>query len=94
MQAGAESPQDVNTCFQQALETARRYEALSLELRAAVSLARLWRDQGKRREARDLLIEIYGRFTEGLSTTDVAEAHEILQEIGAAQGGTAAQRQA
>ena len=92
MQAGAESLQDVNTCFQQALEAARRYGTLSLELRAAVSLARLWRDQGKHREARDLLIEVYGRFTEGLSTTDLSEAHAILQEIGAEQGGTAAQR--
>jgi predicted ATPase len=91
MQAGAESIQQVNTCLQQALEAARRYETLSLELRAAVSLARLWRDQGKHREARDLLVEVYGRFTEGLSTTDLTEAHAILQEIRAAQGGTAAQ---
>ena len=92
MQAGAESLQDVNTCLQQALEAARRYGTLSLELRAAVSLARLWRDQGKHREARDLLNEVYGRFTEGLSTTELSEARAILQEMGAEQGGTAAQR--
>jgi predicted ATPase len=55
-----------------------------------VSVARLWRDQGKYREARDLLFEVYGRFTEGLSTTDLSEAHAILQEVGAA--GTGAQR--
>jgi DNA-binding winged helix-turn-helix (wHTH) protein/predicted ATPase len=83
MQAGAESLQDVNACLQQALEAARRYATLSLELRAAVSLARLWRDQGKHREARDLLIEVHGRFTEGFSTGDLAEAHAILQEMGA-----------
>jgi adenylate cyclase len=92
MQAGAESLQDVNTCLQQALEAARRYGTLSLELRAAVSLARLWRNQGKHREARDLLSEVYGRFTEGLSTTELSEARAILQEMGAEQGGTAAQR--
>ena len=91
MLAGAESLQDVNTCLQQALEASRRYGTLSLELRAAVSLARLWRDQGKHREARDLLSEVYGRFTEGLSTTDLSEARAILQETGAEQGGTAAQ---
>jgi tetratricopeptide (TPR) repeat protein len=92
MQAGAESLQDVNTCLQQALEAARRYGTLSLELRAAVSLARLWRNQGKHREARDLLSEVYGRFTEGLSTTELSEARAILQEMGAEQEGTAAQR--
>ena len=54
----------------QALEAARRYATLSLELRPAVSLARLWRDQGKHLEARGLLTEVYGRFTEGLSTPD------------------------
>jgi hypothetical protein len=55
-------------------------------------LARLWRDQGEPREARDLLSEVYGRFTEGLSTTELSEARAILQEMGAEQEGTAAQR--
>jgi adenylate cyclase len=87
-EAGAGSLQDVDTCFQHSLEAARRYATLSLELRAAVSLARLWRDQGKHREARDLLIEVSARFTEGLSTADLVEAHAILQEMGAEQRGT------
>jgi predicted ATPase len=79
--ARAGSLQDVDTCFQQSLEAARRYSALSLELRAAVSLARLWRHRGKHREARDLLIEVSSRFTEGWTAGDPAEAHAILQEM-------------
>ncbi len=70
---------DVESSYQQALEVARRQEALCLELRAAVSLACLWRDQGKQNEARDLLAKIYGRFTEGFGTADLAEANEILK---------------
>jgi predicted ATPase len=81
-EAGAESWQDADTCFLNSLEAARRYSTLSLELRAAVSLARLWGDQRKRRQACDLLIDVSGRFTEGLSTGDLAEAHAILQEMG------------
>jgi predicted ATPase len=76
----------VETCFQQSLEAARRYATLSLELRAAVSLARVWRDHGKRRQACDLLIEVSSKFTEGLSTGDLAEARVILQEL---SGGSA-----
>jgi DNA-binding winged helix-turn-helix (wHTH) protein/predicted ATPase len=70
---------DVESSYQQALEVARGQEALCLELRAAASLARLWRDQGRQNEARDLLAEIYGRFTEGFGTADLAEANEILK---------------
>jgi adenylate cyclase len=88
MQAGAGSLQDVSTCLEQALEAARRYAAPSLELRAAVSLGRLWRDQGKNRESRDLLTEVCGRFTEASSSNDLAEAHAILTAIGAEPGGT------
>jgi tetratricopeptide (TPR) repeat protein len=84
----AASVQDVEICFQQALEAARRYAAVSLELRAALSLARLWRARGKHRESCDLLIEVTGRFNEGLSTGDLAEAHAILQERGAEPKGT------
>jgi predicted ATPase len=84
-EAGAGSLQDVDTCFRRSLEAARRYATLSLELRAAMSLARLWRGQRKQRQACDLLIEVSGRFTEGLSTGDLAEAHAILQEMGASR---------
>jgi tetratricopeptide (TPR) repeat protein len=88
MQAGAESLQEVNACLQQALEAARRYASPSLEPRAAVSLACFWRDQGKHREARDLLIEVSGRFTEGSSSSDLAEARTILEDMGAEAEGT------
>lgn len=80
MKSGTGSPQDVDSCFQQALKLARRYATGSLELRAAVSLAHFWRDQGKHREARDLLVEVYGRFTEGFGTADLVEANAILQQ--------------
>ena len=76
--AGAESLQDVDTCLQQALEAARRYATPSLELRAAVSLARFWRDHGNGCQARELLAGIYTRFSEGFGTADLAEAREML----------------
>ena len=53
----------------------------SLELRAATSLARLWRDQGKRAQARDLLAPVYGWFTEGFDTADLKDATALLQEL-------------
>jgi predicted ATPase len=77
---GNRSFQDVETHFQQALEVARSQNARSLELRAAVSLARLRRDHGERRKAKQLLAEVYGRFTEGFDTPDMAEAQAILRE--------------
>jgi len=70
-------------CFQQALEVARRQQAKALELRAALSLARLWQGQGKRAAACQLLAEIYGWFTEGFDTADLQEAKALLQELGA-----------
>jgi len=66
-------------CFQQALTVARRQQAKSLELRAAMSLARLWQQQGKRAEARELLAPIYGWFTEGFDTADLQEAKTLLE---------------
>ena len=68
-------------CFQQALDVARSQEAKSLELRAAMSLARLWQRQGKRTEACELLAPIYGWFTEGFDTVDLREAKALLDEL-------------
>ncbi len=69
------------TCFQQALDIARTQQAKSLELRAAMSLARLWQQQGKREEARELLAPIYGWFTEGFDTADLREAKALLESL-------------
>ena len=60
---------------------AREQGAKSFELRAATSLARLWRDQGKHTEAHDLLAPVYGWFTEGFDTRDLKEAKAFLQEL-------------
>jgi class 3 adenylate cyclase/predicted ATPase len=67
--------------FERALAVARAQQAKSLELRAAMSLARLWRDQGKREEARALLAPVYGRFTEGFDTLDLKEAKGLLDAL-------------
>lgn len=68
-------------CFERALAVARQQQAKSLELRAATSMARLWRDQGERHRARDLLFQIYGWFTEGLGTSDLREAEALLGSL-------------
>jgi predicted ATPase len=70
-------------CFLTAIEIARRQEGKSLELRATVSLARLWQQQGKKDQARRLLADIYGWFTEGFDTIDLQQAHALLQELSA-----------
>jgi predicted ATPase len=69
--------------FERALAVARHQQAKSWELRAAMSMARLWRDQGKRQEARDLLAPVYGWFTEGFDTLDLKEARALLDELAA-----------
>ena len=69
------------TCFQQALAVARRQQAKSWELRAAMSLSRLWTRQGKRDEARELLAPIYSWFAEGFDTADLQEAKILLEEL-------------
>jgi predicted ATPase len=69
------------TYFERALAVARQQQAKSLELRAAMSLARLWRDQGKVSEARELLAPVYGWFTEGFDTLDLKEAKALLEEL-------------
>jgi predicted ATPase len=67
--------------FERALTTSRKQQAKSWELRASMSLARLWRDQGKVRQARELLAPIYGWFTEGFETRDLKEAKALLDEL-------------
>jgi predicted ATPase len=67
--------------FERALEIAREQQAKSWELRAAMSMARLWRDQGKRQQARELLAPIYGWFTEGFGTRDLKEAKALLEQL-------------
>jgi predicted ATPase len=69
--------------FERALAIARHQQAKSWELRAAMSMARLWRDQGKRNEARELLAPVYGWFTEGFDTLDLKEAKTLLDELAA-----------
>ena len=78
--AGAER-EAAEFAFQRALVISRHQEARSFELRAATSLARLWDEQGKRRQAHDLLAPIYGWFTEGFDTRDLIEAKALLEEL-------------
>ena len=67
--------------FERALSVARQQQAKSWELRAAMSIARLWRDQGKPQQARELLAPVYGWFTEGFDTLDLKEAKTLLEEL-------------
>ena len=69
--------------FERALFVARQQQAKSWELRAAMSLTRLWRDQGKLQQARELLAPVYGWFTEGFDTLDLKEAKALLNELAA-----------
>jgi predicted ATPase len=71
------------THFERALAVSRAQQSKSWELRAAMSMARLWRDQGKRDEARQLLAPVYGWFTEGFDTRDLKDAKALLDELGA-----------
>ena len=72
---------EAEACFQQALDIGRRQEAKSLELRAGMSLSRLWQQQGKRVEAYEVLAPIYGWFTEGFDTADLQEAKALLEAL-------------
>jgi class 3 adenylate cyclase/tetratricopeptide (TPR) repeat protein len=74
-------PEDAARCFERALEMARRWDAKSFELRAATSLARLWRDRGQREDARRALADVYGWFTEGFDTQDLRAAKVLLDEL-------------
>jgi predicted ATPase len=73
--------EEADSCFQKAIEVAREQAAKSFELRASTSLARLWLQLGKRSEARHLLGDIYGWFTEGFDTVDLREAASLLKEL-------------
>ncbi len=72
---------EAEECFLKALDIARKQQAKSLELRAATSLARLWQQQGKQKEAHQMLSEIYGWFTEGFDTKDLQEAKALLDGL-------------
>jgi predicted ATPase len=73
---------EAEDCFRQALSVARQQSAKSLELRAATSLARLWRDHGKQATAYDLLAPVYDCFTEGFGTADLRDAKALLDQLG------------
>jgi class 3 adenylate cyclase/predicted ATPase len=72
---------EAEACFQKAMEIAQRQQAKSLELRAVMSLAKLWQRQGKPKEAHEMLAEIYGWFTEGFDTKDLQDAKALLDEL-------------
>jgi predicted ATPase len=72
---------EAEACFLKAIDIARQQQAKSWELRATTSLARLWQKQGKQREARSILSEIYNWFTEGFDTKDLQEAKELIEEL-------------
>ena len=75
------NPNKVEDCYRQAIKVARWQMAKSLELRATISLSRLWRDQGRRKEAKERLAEVYDWFTEGFETPDLQEAARLLEEL-------------
>jgi adenylate cyclase len=72
---------EAEACFLKAIEIAQHQQAKSWELRASTSLARLWQQQSKQKEAHKLLAEIYGWFTEGFDTADLKEAKALLEEL-------------
>jgi len=82
LQAHPSHTATAEAAVQQALAVARRQQAKSLELRAAMSLARLWQQQGKRAAAYELLAPIYAWFTEGFDTADLQDAKVLLEELG------------
>ena len=83
LEFSAEQHAAAEACFRQALDIARQKQAKSCELRAAMSLARLWQQQGKRAEACELLAPVYGWFTEGFDTADLQDAKALLEALGA-----------
>jgi predicted ATPase len=79
--ASSQAEADAEACFLRAIAIARKQQAKSWELRATTSVARLWQQQGKRGEAQQLLLEVYGWFTEGFDTKDLQEAKALLEEL-------------
>jgi class 3 adenylate cyclase/predicted ATPase len=77
----SQGEEEAEACFHTAIDIAQKQQAKSLELRAVMSLARLWRQQGKKEKARQRLGEIYGWFTEGFDTKDLQEAKALLEEL-------------
>jgi predicted ATPase len=80
---GLEQLEDGQKALAEAIGIARSRQAKAFELRASMSLARLWRDQGKPQQARELLAPVYGWFTEGFDTHDLKEAKVLLDELAA-----------
>ena len=72
---------EAEVCFQKAIEIARQQQGKSWELRAVMSLSRLWQQQGKKKHAHKMLTDIYGWFTEGIATADLKAAHTLLTEL-------------
>jgi predicted ATPase len=81
MQAAQSPAEWAEACFRQALTVARRQQAKTWELRATVSLCRLWQQHGQRSAARELLAPISGWFTEGFDTVDLQQARALLEEL-------------
>jgi predicted ATPase len=92
LQQAVPDPAQAEACFQEALTMARRQEARSWELRAALSLGRLWQRQGKGGEARALLAPVYGWFTEGFDTADLQDAKALLAELAEASAAVSVER--
>jgi predicted ATPase len=82
LQQSSDHQAEAETCFHQAMTIARSQQAKSFELKAATSLARLWQQQGKREEARQLRGAVYGWFTEGFDTADLQDAKALLDALG------------
>jgi predicted ATPase len=80
-EAGAKAAESAEEHFRHALDRARRQKALSWELQAAISLARLWQEQGRTNDARDMLASVYGRFTEGFETHDLRMAKRLIDGL-------------
>jgi predicted ATPase len=81
LQLSSDNDTEAETNLHKALQVARHQQAKSWELRAATSLARLWKGQGKRQEAQQLLGDVYGWFAEGFDTADLKDAKKLLDEL-------------